>query len=107
MYKWQGWWIKHLEDNNMTYCQHLRFAIGGATCIIYYGVKLATHAIMPCFNRTALSDVQCYASGKRAKSTWENISDRHRTRGITLNLQEGNNEHTNSRVCTPSTKKNS
>ena len=78
MLRLQEEWLKHLEGNDMTYCQHFLFAAGGAACIIYHGVKLAIHAIMPCFNRSALKDVQDYASDKRAKTTWEALSDRYR-----------------------------
>ena len=41
--------IKHLEDNDMTYWEHFRFASGyGVTCI-YNGLLLILHSIIPAY----------------------------------------------------------
>ena len=41
--------IKHLEDNDMTYWEHFRFASGyGVTCI-YYGLLLILHSLIPAY----------------------------------------------------------
>jgi hypothetical protein len=39
----------HLEENNMTYMEHLKFAsYYGIACIIH-GAGLVIHSILPCF----------------------------------------------------------
>ena len=41
--------IKHLEDNDMTYWEHFRFASGyGVTCI-YHGLLLILHSLIPAY----------------------------------------------------------
>ena len=41
--------IKHLEDNDMTYWEHFRFASGyGITCI-YHGLLLILHSLIPAY----------------------------------------------------------
>ena len=46
-------WHEHLKENNMTYWQHLKFAVGHGLCCIRAGVYLCIHGILPCFRRRA------------------------------------------------------
>ena len=43
----------HLNHNNMTYWQHLKFAVGHGLCCIKAGVYLCIHGVLPCFRRRA------------------------------------------------------
>lgn len=48
---------QHLEENNMTYYQHLKFAVFlGFVCVLA-GMCLIIHAILPCFFQTAGGDL--------------------------------------------------
>jgi hypothetical protein len=48
---------QHLEENNMTYYQHFKFAaFHGLVCILA-GVCLVIHAFLPCIFQTAGSDL--------------------------------------------------
>lgn len=58
-------WIEHLQENNMTYCQHFKFAAYGSLLIGVHCVRLLVHAVMPCFNRKALSDIHQTAVVRR------------------------------------------
>jgi hypothetical protein len=50
-------WIDHLKENNMTYLQHLFFAVRyGSLCLIA-GILLISHAIFPCWFQTSGSDL--------------------------------------------------
>ena len=50
-------WINHLKENNMTYIEHLIFALlCGLYCLVA-GFYLIIHAILPCFYQTAGSDL--------------------------------------------------
>lgn len=50
-------WIEHLKENNMTYLQHLFFAVRyGLLCVIA-GILLVFHAIFPCWFQTSGSDL--------------------------------------------------
>jgi len=95
-------WNGHLEENDMTYCQHFRFAMCGAVNIVYQGIRLAIHSITPCFHRSALMDVQSYVAEKRATAIWNKVSDRQR-----LQPSENNNEYTDNRVSTSDASENS
>lgn len=46
-------WTKHLSENNMTYWEHFKFAVGHGLCCIKAGVYLCIHGLMPCFRRRA------------------------------------------------------
>ena len=46
-------WKQHLQDNSMTYWQHLKFAVGHGLCCIKAGVYLCVHGFLPCFRRRA------------------------------------------------------
>lgn len=48
---------KHLQENNMTYCQHFKFAtFHGFVCLVA-GLCLIIHAVFPCWFQTAGSDL--------------------------------------------------
>jgi hypothetical protein len=49
--------IKHLSENNMTYWQHLRFAMFHGVLCIVAGISLIIHSLLPCFFQTAGSDL--------------------------------------------------
>ena len=46
-------WKEHLNESNMTYWQHFRFAIGHGLICIRAGVYLCIHGMLPCFRRRA------------------------------------------------------
>jgi hypothetical protein len=46
-------WRDHLSNNNMTYWQHLKFAICHGLCCIKAGLFLCIHGLLPCFRRRA------------------------------------------------------
>lgn len=46
-------WNEHLKENNMTYWQHLKFAVGHGLCCVKAGIYLCIHGLMPCFRRRA------------------------------------------------------
>tara|TARA_B100001094_G_scaffold232266_1_gene227110 strand:+ start:248 stop:475 length:228 start_codon:yes stop_codon:yes gene_type:complete len=46
-------WKDHLNNNNMTYWQHLKFAVGHGVCCIKAGLFLCVHGLLPCFRRRA------------------------------------------------------
>ena len=71
-------WTKHLTENNMTYWQHLKFASYGAAHCLWHSLRLAVHALLPCFNTTALRQIHTVASTLRAESYLKNIFDRYR-----------------------------
>jgi len=48
---------QHLEENNMTYLQHLYFALFYGTICLVAGFCLIVHAIFPCWFQTAGSDL--------------------------------------------------
>jgi hypothetical protein len=50
-------WIDHLEENNMTYIEHLVFALFYGNCCLLAGLYLIIHSIVPCFFQTAGSDL--------------------------------------------------
>ncbi len=41
--------IKHLEDNDMTYWEHFRFAAGYGFACIYHGLLLIVHSLIPAY----------------------------------------------------------
>ena len=50
-------WKLHLKNNNMTYCDHFRFAVGhGITCL-KAGIYLIIHGFFPCFYQHAGSEL--------------------------------------------------
>lgn len=50
-------WIRHLKQNNMSYYEHMLFAMFyGYLCIIA-GLYLIVHSLLPCFFETAGSDL--------------------------------------------------
>lgn len=50
-------WIDHLKENNMTYIQHMRFAVFyGCICFVA-GFCLILHSILPCFFQNTGSDL--------------------------------------------------
>ena len=42
-------WNKHLSENQMTYCEHLLFALGYGFACIKAGGYLIIHGLLPCF----------------------------------------------------------
>ena len=46
-------WKDHLKENNMSYLQHLIFAVGHGLVCIRAGVYLCIHGLLPCFRRRA------------------------------------------------------
>ena len=50
-------WINHLKENNMTYIEHMIFALFyGCSCLLA-GFYLIVHSVLPCFFPTAGSDL--------------------------------------------------
>ena len=41
--------INHLEDNDMTYWEHFRFAAGYGVACIYHGLLLILHSLIPAY----------------------------------------------------------
>lgn len=50
-------WNEHLTENNMTYYQHMFFALFYAYLCIVAGICLLIHSILPCFLQTTGSDL--------------------------------------------------
>jgi hypothetical protein len=50
-------WINHLKENNMTYIEHLIFALFYGCSCIFAGILLIIHSVLPCFFPTAGSDL--------------------------------------------------
>jgi len=50
-------WIDHLKENEMTYIQHLIFALFYGCACLLAGLYLIIHSIIPCFFPTAGSDL--------------------------------------------------
>lgn len=48
---------KHLEENNMTYLQHLRFAVTYSFICLCASLSLIIHAIFPCWLQNTGSDL--------------------------------------------------
>ena len=44
---------QHLEDNNMTYVQHWKFAVGHGLICLEAGFFLIVHGFFPCFFQKA------------------------------------------------------
>lgn len=42
-------WKKHLSDNNMTYREHWKFAVGHGLICLEAGLLLIIHGFFPCF----------------------------------------------------------
>jgi hypothetical protein len=50
-------WIKHLQENNMTYVEHMIFALFYGVCCLLAGLYLIIHSVLPCLFPTAGSDL--------------------------------------------------
>lgn len=50
-------WKNHLKENNMSYRQHLLFAMLYSGVCLSASVFLFVHALLPCFCQTAGSDL--------------------------------------------------
>lgn len=50
-------WNNHLQENNMTYIEHMAFAMFYSCYCLMAGIYLAIHALLPCFFQTAGSDL--------------------------------------------------
>lgn len=50
-------WMHHLKENNMTYIEHLIFALFYGLCCLYAGLFLIIHSVLPCFFATTGSDL--------------------------------------------------
>jgi hypothetical protein len=50
-------WNEHLQQKNMTYLEHLIFALFYGLCCLLAGLYLIVHSILPCFFPTAGSDL--------------------------------------------------
>ena len=72
-------WNTHLDENHMGYFRHLWFATDIGLCIIWYGLKMIWHGILPCFGTSALKEIQDYATKKRHEPRWGAITNRRRT----------------------------
>ena len=72
-------WKRHLEENDMGYFQHLWFAVEIGLCIIWYGLKMIAHGLLPCFGTSALKEIQDYAAKKRHDARWGALTNRQRT----------------------------
>lgn len=46
-------WNEHLKENDMTYWQHWKFAVGHGIRCVKAGLYLCIHGLMPCFYRRA------------------------------------------------------
>jgi hypothetical protein len=46
-------WKSHLDNNNMTYWQHWKFAVGHGLGCLKAGVYLCIHGMFPCWYRKA------------------------------------------------------
>lgn len=62
-------WIHHLQSNNMTYIDHLGFALFYGLCCLLAGLLLITHSILPCFFPTAGSDLVKKLSKRFSRET--------------------------------------
>ena len=96
-------WIEHLEENNMTYCQHFKFAGYGALLIGINCVRLMIHALLPCFNRKALYDIHATVVWRRSMNAIIKLSNLSAVEQAfqTLDKEEEENkcEHTCHRKC--------
>lgn len=50
-------WIKHLKENNMSYIEHLVFALFYGNLCLLAGFYLIIHSVFPCFFQKAGSDL--------------------------------------------------
>lgn len=50
-------WIRHLQENNMSYTEHMLFAMFYGFCCLLAGLYLIIHSILPCFFPTAGSNL--------------------------------------------------
>lgn len=50
-------WNEHLKNNNMTYVEHMIFAMFYGMCCLLAGFYLIVHSVLPCFFQTAGSDL--------------------------------------------------
>lgn len=50
-------WTNHLKENNMTYIEHMIFALFYGICCLLAGLYLIIHSVLPCFFPTAGSDL--------------------------------------------------
>jgi hypothetical protein len=48
---------RHLQENNMSYCQHFKFAMAHGILCMIAGLYLIIHALFPCWFQTAGSDL--------------------------------------------------
>jgi hypothetical protein len=44
-------WLNHLKENNMTYLEHMIFALFYGICCLLAGFYLIVHSILPCFSQ--------------------------------------------------------
>lgn len=61
-------WTQHLKENNMTYTEHLSFALFYGILCLLAGFYLAVHAFIPCFFATTGSDLVSKLSKKFGKN---------------------------------------
>ena len=50
-------WMKHLQNNNMSYIEHMLFALYYGILCLMAGLFLIIHSILPCFFVTTGSDL--------------------------------------------------
>jgi hypothetical protein len=62
-------WKDHLKENNMTYIEHLGFALFYGICCLLAGLLLIIHSILPCFFPTAGSDLVKKLSKRFSRET--------------------------------------
>jgi hypothetical protein len=48
---------KHLQENDMTYWQHLKFAASYGFACVVAGILLIFHSILPCFFQSSGRDL--------------------------------------------------
>lgn len=60
-------WKHHLKENNMSYIEHLIFALFYGILCLLAGFYLIVHSILPCFFATTGSDLVSKLSRKFGK----------------------------------------
>jgi hypothetical protein len=50
-------WNNHLKENNMSYIEHMIFAMFYGTLCLLAGLYLMIHSVLPCFFPTTGSDL--------------------------------------------------
>ena len=68
-------WVEHLAENDVTYWQHLKFAMGhGLTCL-WSGVYLIVHSILPCYGIKSGGDL-CKILNEHFTESKKDVTDK-------------------------------